>query len=112
VVFAGRGGGVDGAARHVYGGRVILVDALRAYPKSRWPDRLWCHMVSDHSLEELHEMAAALGVPPRGFHRDHYDLDAPRRAAAVARGAVEVGAKELVLRMFPARPSIAARRPR
>ena len=89
---------------------MILVDGLRKYEGSRWPDRLWCHMVSDHSLDELHQMARALGVPPRGFHRDHYDLDDVRRAMALERGAAPVGSKELVLRMVPTRPSIAARR--
>ncbi len=89
---------------------MILVDGLRRYDGSRWPDRLWCHMVSDQGLDELHAMARALGVPPRGFHLDHYDLDDVRRAMAVERGAVEVGSKELVLRMVPTRPSIAARR--
>jgi hypothetical protein len=48
----------------------ILVDP----PK--WPahGRLWGHMVSDVSPAELHDFAAALGVPRRGFDRDHYDL--------------------------------------
>lgn len=88
---------------------MILVDGLRVYPSSRFPGRLWCHMVSDHSVEELHEMAAALGVPLRGFHKDHYDLDDIRREMALARGAVAVGSKELVRRMVPRRASVAER---
>lgn len=53
-------------------------------------------MVSDTSLEELHEFARGLGVPERGFHGDHYDLPSHVRADAVQRGAREVTSRELV----------------
>ncbi|WP_037910658.1 DUF4031 domain-containing protein [Actinacidiphila yeochonensis] len=66
-----------------------------------WPGhgRLWSHMVSDASYEELHAFADRLGVPPRAFERDHYDIAQTRYAAAVALGAVPVGSKELVRRL-------------
>ena len=34
-----------------------------------WPGhgRLWSHLVSDVSFEELHAFAAAIGCPPRAF---------------------------------------------
>ena len=70
-----------------------------------WPfrGRLWCHLVSDTSYDELHVLAEALGIPRRGFQGDHYDLPPPLRARAVALGAVEVDTGELVLRMAGAR---------
>ncbi|MFI6639569.1 DUF4031 domain-containing protein [Streptomyces sp. NPDC050504] len=69
-----------------------------------WPGhgRLWSHLVSDASFEELHAFAASIGCPPVAFERDHYDVPAARYGAAVAAGAVEVGSKELVRRLTEA----------
>ncbi|MFD3542144.1 DUF4031 domain-containing protein [Streptomyces sp. NPDC058662] len=69
-----------------------------------WPGhgRMWSHLVSDVSYEELHAFAAAVGCPPRAFERDHYDVPSYRYADAVAAGAVEVGSKELVRRLTAA----------
>ncbi|CAB4881921.1 MAG: DUF4031 domain-containing protein [Actinobacteria bacterium] len=76
----------------------ILIDA------AIWPahDRLWCHMVSDASLDELHAFAVLLGVPERGFEGDHYDIPEQLRAAAIAAGAVEVTSRELVYALYEA----------
>ena len=64
----------------------------------RWPhrNRLWCHLVSDTSFDELHRFARALGLPRVAFQGDHYDLDEPTRNEAVALGAREVSAREIV----------------
>jgi hypothetical protein len=69
-----------------------------------WPGhgRMWSHLVSDSSFDELHAFAARLGAPPRAFERDHYDLPAERYADAVAQGAIEVGSKELLRRLTEA----------
>jgi hypothetical protein len=69
-----------------------------------WPGhgRMWSHLVSDSSFDELHAFAARLGAPPRAFERDHYDLPAERYGAAVAQGAIEVGSKELLRRLTEA----------
>lgn len=56
-------------------------------------------MVSDSSLEELHAFADALGIPPRAFHGDHYDLPQHVREKAMQMGATEVTSKELVRRL-------------
>jgi hypothetical protein len=63
-----------------------------------WPGhgRLWSHLVSDVSYDELHTFAARVGVPRRAFERDHYDIPAQRYAEVVAAGAVEVSSREVV----------------
>ena len=69
--------------------------------KPIWPAHgmLWAHLVSDESLEELHAFAAEVGLPPRSFDRDHYDVPERRIPELVAAGAVEVTGRELVLRL-------------
>ncbi|AJW78839.1 DUF4031 domain-containing protein [Clavibacter michiganensis] len=66
-----------------------------------WPahGRLWAHLVSDASLEELHAFARAAGIPERAFDRDHYDVPDERHAELVARGAEPVSNRDLVRRL-------------
>lgn len=66
-----------------------------------WPahDTVWSHLVSDSSLDELHEFARAAGIPRRGFDHDHYDVPEHRYADLVARGATPVSGRELVTRL-------------
>lgn len=73
----------------------VLIDE----PRWWWRGRRWCHLVSDSSLDELHEFARAAGIPERGFQGDHYDITEEHREALVAAGAVEVGSRELVRRL-------------
>ncbi|MGI8876127.1 MAG: DUF4031 domain-containing protein [Egibacteraceae bacterium] len=65
-------------------------------PSVRQHGRLWSHLASDTSFEELHAFAAGLGFPQRAFHRDHYDVPAERYEAVVAAGAAPVASRELV----------------
>lgn len=69
-----------------------------------WPGhgRLWSHLISDVSFEELHVFAERLGSPRRAFERDHYDVPSERYRGAVDLGAVEVGSKELLRRLTAA----------
>ena len=53
-------------------------------------------MISDTSLDELHQFAQLLGIPARGFHGDHYDLPQHIRDKAVQHGAVTVSSREIV----------------
>jgi Protein of unknown function (DUF4031) len=66
-----------------------------------WPahGRLWSHLVSDTSLTELHEFAARVGLPRRGFDADHYDVPAERHVDTVAAGAQPVDGRELLRRL-------------
>ena len=73
----------------------VLVDECR-WP---WRGRLWCHLVSDESLDELHEFASALGMPRHTFQGDHYDLHEELRVLAIDQGANMVTSRELVVRL-------------
>lgn len=73
----------------------ILIDP------ARWPAHgtVFSHLVSDSSLEELHNFAEHAGIPRRAFDRDHYDVPLHRYDDLVAQGAVEVSGAELVRRL-------------
>jgi hypothetical protein len=74
---------------------VILID------QPIWPahDMLWAHIVSDNSLDELHDFAARAGIPRRAFDHDHYDVPDRKWDELVAMGAHPVGVRELVERL-------------
>ncbi len=76
-----------------------------------WPahGRLWSHVVSDASLEELHAFARQVALPPRSFDRDHYDVPEEAHARLVAAGASPVGAHELVRRLIASGLRVRAR---
>jgi len=63
-----------------------------------WPGHghLWSHMVSDRSYQELHDFAASIGIPSRGFERDHYDVIAESYTVALSAGAQPVSSREIV----------------
>lgn len=70
----------------------ILID------EPMWPahGRLWSHLVSDTSLDELHAFARDQGIPNRGFDLDHYDVPEEQHARLVAAGARAVTGHVLV----------------
>lgn len=69
----------------------------------------WSHLVSDTSLEELHEFARRVGIPARGFDHDHYDVPADRYGALVAAGARPVAARVLLTALRDAGLRVAGR---
>ena len=75
------------------------VDAVRSYPDAGLRHTDFCHLLAD-TREELHEIAAALGVPRRFFQdhpvRWHHDLPAPLRDRALELGAVEASREQVV----------------
>jgi hypothetical protein len=87
---------------------VILID------EPIWPAHgtLWAHVVSDSSLDELHEFARAFGLPPRSFDSDHYDVPQEKRQALIAQGATPVTGKELVRRLQASGLRVSQRRKR
>ena len=81
----------------------ILIDSF--HNGARGPVRYWhrrCgHLVSDSSLDELHEFAASLGVRREWFQSKsipHYDLTGEVYELALQYGAVLVSSREIVLR--------------
>lgn len=64
--------------------------------------RMWSHLVSDSSYAELHDFARVIGIPERGFDRDHYDVPGERYDDVVAAGATPVSSRELVARLVGA----------
>ena len=77
----------------------------------RWPahGRLWAHLVSDESVEELHAFAQANGIPRRGFDRDHYDVPDEIHARLIDAGAEHVDGHELVRRLIASGLRVTAR---
>ena len=69
--------------------------------ESVWPFRgeRYCHMATDGDLEELHQLAASIGMKRQWFQEHptlpHYDLSPSMRAKAVQAGAVAVKSTEL-----------------
>jgi hypothetical protein len=72
------------------------VDTVRDYPGAGLRYLSYCHLLAD-TRDELHAIAAAVGMPPRAFQdhpwRWHYDLPAHLRPTAI-----ELGAHELDIR--------------
>lgn len=88
----------------------VLIDEARWWHRGR----RWCHLVSDESLDELHDFASGLGISRRGFQGDHYDIPEEHRDEVIAAGATVVESRELVRRLRAAglRLSPAQRRAR
>lgn len=74
---------------------VILIDP------PMWPAHhtLFSHLISDTSLEQLHQFAAAADVPEAAFDGDHYDVPQSRHQQLIRQGAVPVSAGELIRRL-------------
>lgn len=62
-----------------------------------WPAHgtVFSHLISDASLAELHEFAAAAGISERAFDRDHYDVPAHLYVNLVRAGAKELSGAQL-----------------
>ena len=73
----------------------ILVDR----PIWHFRGERWSHLVSDTSLEELHDFAASIGVPRRAFQGDHYDIPEYLLDAAIDAGAELVDPRVIVRRL-------------
>ena len=84
---------------------MIYVDAVVHYPHCPLRYKDWCHMATDTSLEELHQMAARLGLRRAWFQdtptHPHYDLTPAKRAQALRLGAQAVSTRELIWRCYP-----------
>jgi hypothetical protein len=78
----------------------VFVDEIRRYPKEsikrpakRWGHK-WSHMWADGPVDELHAMAAKIGLKRAWFQdkprHPHYDVIPSKRALAIRYGAIEM----------------------
>jgi hypothetical protein len=79
----------------------VYVDDWRQAATIRDRAERWSHLLGDDP-EELHALAAQLGIPRRGYqqHRrsevlNHYDVPEPLRLRAIELGAVPVTWREM-----------------
>jgi hypothetical protein len=87
----------------------ILIDSFMNGDRGplRFRRRRCGHLVSDSSLDELHEFAQALGVARRWFQLKsipHYDLTGAEFDLALERGATLVSSREIVRRAVRLHP--------
>lgn len=65
---------------------------------------LMSHMASP-DLEELHKMAALIGIKRKWFQNDenypHYDICKSKKALAIKHGTIEISDGELIKRCYP-----------
>ncbi len=74
---------------------MIFVDQ----PLWRWHGDRWAHLISDSDLAELHDFAETIGKRRVGFQGDHYDVRISERERALAAGAQEIDAREVVRKL-------------
>lgn len=73
----------------------ILIDS----PSWAAKGRNWSHLASDTSYEELHAFAARVGLHPRSYDGDHYDVPKERYDEVVAAGARPSSARVILARV-------------
>jgi hypothetical protein len=67
--------------------------------KANYGRMVMCHMIAD-TVDELHEMAARIGIQRRWFQASadhpHYDISLGKKKLAIQFGAKEITARECV----------------
>jgi hypothetical protein len=77
----------------------VYVDDMKAdYKPAHRPGRKYVmsHMIAD-SDQELHKMAAKIGVARKWFQGDHYDITQSKKALAIEAGARLISLRTLAL---------------
>ena len=67
----------------------VYVDDMYKHVLGRYGRMKMSHMIAD-TEEELHAMAARIGVARHWYQGDHYDIALSKRSRAVEAGAIEV----------------------
>ena len=67
----------------------VYVDDMYLYPMGQVRGMKMSHMIANAD-DELHAMAAQIGVKRRWYQGDHYDIAISKRDAAIKLGAVEI----------------------
>lgn len=72
----------------------VYVDDMHKYPMGQFGRMKMSHMIAD-TEDELHEMAAKIGVARRWYQGDHYDIAMSKRDLAIEHGAIAIPLKQL-----------------
>jgi len=72
----------------------VYVDDMFRYPMGRYGRMKMSHMIAD-TEDELHEMAAAIGVARKWYQGDHYDVSMGCRLAAIRKGTIPITCRHL-----------------
>lgn len=82
----------------------VYVDDMYKYPMGQFNRMKMSHMIAD-TEEELHSMAARIGVARKWYQGDHYDICMSMRNKAISYGAVAITLKELAIKSKEQRKS-------
>lgn len=72
----------------------VYVDDMYRYPLGQFGRMKMSHMIAD-TEEELHEMAAKIGVARKWYQKDHYDICLAKRQLAIEAGAFGITMRQL-----------------
>lgn len=72
----------------------VYVDDMYLYPMGQFGRMKMSHMIAD-TEDELHAMAAKIGVARKWYQGDHYDIAISKRQLAIAAGAKAITLREL-----------------
>lgn len=67
----------------------VYVDNHYLFPSSSFRGMRMSHMIAD-TEDELHALAASIGMKRAWYQGDHYDVGLSKRRLAIQRGAVEI----------------------
>lgn len=68
-------------------------------PAWPWRGRMWCHLISDESIDELHLFARVAGLRYLSFGFDHYDVPDELFGYVQSLGAEVIEATEVVRKL-------------
>lgn len=77
----------------------VYVDDMYTVPMGQFRRMKMSHLIADTD-EELHAMAAKIGVARKWFQGDHYDIAISKRTRAIALGAIPVTMRTLSMMCF------------
>lgn len=72
----------------------VYVDDMYTVAMGRFGRMKMSHMIADTD-DELHAMAAKIGVARKWFQRDHYDIAMSKRETAISLGARAITMRQL-----------------
>lgn len=77
----------------------VYVDDMFLYPMGRYRRMKMSHIIAD-TEQELHDIAAKIGVARKWHQGDHYDICLEMRIKAVNAGAIEITMRQCAAMSF------------